>query len=63
MVRDYFFYDALWFKDEMGNWGFGFGFTVTIAFYQHERIPYSPQESYHTTLNILHTWKNTTLAK
>jgi hypothetical protein len=47
MVRDYFFYDALWFKDEMGNWGFGFGFTVDpLPFIEMSGFPYSPEESY-----------------
>jgi hypothetical protein len=28
MQRDYFLFVSCWFKDESGNWGFGFGFTV-----------------------------------
>ena len=47
MVRDYFFYDACWFKDENGNWGFGFGFTVDpLPFRNMSGFPYLPTESY-----------------
>ena len=47
MVRDYFFYDSLWFKDENGNWGFGFGFTVDpLPFHYMSGFPYPPTESY-----------------
>ena len=47
MVRDYFFYDACWFKDENGNWGFGFGFTVDpLPFRNMSGFPYLPSESY-----------------
>ena len=47
MVRDYFFYDACWFKDENGNWGFGFGFTVDpLPFRNMSGFPYLPNEYY-----------------
>ena len=47
MVRDYFFYDACWFKDENGNWGFGFGFTVDpLPFRNMSGFPYPPDEYY-----------------
>jgi hypothetical protein len=47
MVRDYFFYDACWFKDENGNWGFGFGFTADpLPFRSMSGFPYPPSESY-----------------
>ncbi len=47
MVRDYFLFDALWFKDTNGNWGFGFGFTVDpLPFRSMSGFPYPPTESY-----------------
>jgi hypothetical protein len=47
MVRDYFFYDSLWFKDEFGNWGFGFGFTADpLPFHDMSGFPYPYTESY-----------------
>jgi hypothetical protein len=47
MVRDYFFFDSLWFKDENGNWGFGFGFTVDpLPFRTMTGFPYPEGESY-----------------
>jgi plasmid maintenance system killer protein len=47
MERDYFFYDALWFKDKNGNWGFGFGFTVDpLPFHDMSGFPYPLTESY-----------------
>ena len=47
MVRDYFFYDACWFKDENGNWGFGFGFTADpLPFQNMTGFPYPPNENY-----------------
>ncbi|KON30972.1 hypothetical protein AC477_04550 [miscellaneous Crenarchaeota group-1 archaeon SG8-32-1] len=47
MERDIFFYISLWFKDEYGNWGFGFGFTVDpLPFQNMSGFPYPPMESY-----------------
>jgi hypothetical protein len=47
MVRDYFFFVPCWFKDENGNWGFGFGFTVDpLPFHTMSGFPYPPDESY-----------------
>jgi hypothetical protein len=47
MERDIFFYGSLWFKDEYGNWGFGFGFTVDpLPFQDMSGFPYPPTESY-----------------
>ncbi|HTY73976.1 MAG TPA: CARDB domain-containing protein [Candidatus Nanoarchaeia archaeon] len=47
MVRDYFLYEASWFKDENGNWGFGFGFTVDpLPFQNMSGFPYPPSEGY-----------------
>jgi hypothetical protein len=47
LVRDFFFYDACWFKDENGNWGFGFGFTVDpLPFRNMSGFPYPPNEYY-----------------
>lgn len=47
MERDIFFYISLWFKDEYGNWGFGFGFTVDpLPFQNMSGFPYPPTESY-----------------
>jgi len=47
MERDVFFFISLWFKDEYGNWGFGFGFTVDpLPFQNMSGFPYPPTESY-----------------
>ena len=47
MVRDYFFFVNCWFKDEYGNWGFGFGFSVDpLPFQSMSGFPYNPPESY-----------------
>jgi hypothetical protein len=44
MVRDYFLFEACWFKDETGNWGFGFDFTVDpLPFKDMSGFPYSLQ--------------------
>ena len=44
--RDFFFV-SLWFKDENGNWGFGFGFTVNpLPFQNMSGFPYPLTESY-----------------
>jgi hypothetical protein len=41
MVRDYFVFIALWFKDETGNWGYGFDFTVDpLPFMEMSGFPY-----------------------
>jgi hypothetical protein len=47
MQRDYFFFVSCWFKDENGNWGFGFGFTVDpLPFRTMSGFPYPDTESY-----------------
>ena len=47
MVRDYFFFEASWFKDITGNWGFGFDFTVDpMPFHNMTGFPYPLDESY-----------------
>jgi hypothetical protein len=47
MERDFFFFDSSWFKDEDGNWGFGFGFTVDpLPFQTMSGFPY-PLETEH----------------
>jgi hypothetical protein len=47
MQRDYFFFVSCWFKDENGNWGFGFGFTVDpLPFRNMTGFPYPDTESY-----------------
>ena len=60
MVRDYFFYDSCWFKDENGNWGFGFGFTVDpLPFSNMSGFPYPQTENYPSDaehLSYLSTW-------
>jgi hypothetical protein len=39
--RDFFFFVALWFKDEYGNWGYGFDFTVEpLPFHNMSGFPY-----------------------
>jgi hypothetical protein len=41
MERDYFVFIALWFKDETGNWGYGFDFTVDpLPFMEMSGFPY-----------------------
>ncbi len=41
MERAYFFFVALWFKDETGNWGYGFDFTVDpLPFHDMSGFPY-----------------------
>ena len=41
MERDYFIFVALWFKDETGNWGYGFDFTVDpLPFMKMSGFPY-----------------------
>ncbi len=47
MVRDYFLNESCWFKDETGNWGFGFNFTSDpLPFQNMTGFPYPPDESY-----------------
>ena len=49
MVRDYFFFVSCWFKDENGNWGFGFGFTSgPLPFSTMTGFPYPADEYYPT---------------
>jgi len=53
MERDIFFYVSLWFKDENGNWGFGFGFTVDpLPFSAMSGFPYPPTEDYPYDLHL-----------
>ena len=41
MERDFFLFVSLWFKDETGNWGYGFDFTVDpIPFHNMSGFPY-----------------------
>jgi hypothetical protein len=41
MERDFFLFVSLWFKDETGNWGYGFDFTVEpIPFHNMSGFPY-----------------------
>jgi hypothetical protein len=55
MERDFFFFDACWFKDAMGNWGFGFGFTVDpLPFHDMSGFPYPATESYPYDLHWLY---------
>jgi hypothetical protein len=47
LVRDYFLYESCWFKDENGNWGFGFGFTADpLPFQNMTGFPYPTNENY-----------------
>jgi hypothetical protein len=47
MQRDFFLFEACWFKDPSGNWGFGFGFTVEpLPFSSMSGFPYPSNESY-----------------
>ena len=47
MERDIFFFVSCWFKDENGNWGFGFGFTSDpLPFSTMSGFPYPETESY-----------------
>ena len=47
MERDYFFVVACWFKDPLGNWGYGFNFTVNpMPFMDMSGFPYPITESY-----------------
>ena len=65
MVRDYFLYEACWFKGENGNWGFGFGFTVDpLPFQNMSGFPYLPSESYPNDTahqNYLQQWNTRTI--
>ena len=48
MERDCFLFVSLWFKDELGNWGYGFNFTVDpLPFQEMTGFPYPlDSESY-----------------
>lgn len=48
MERDFFLFVACWFKDEAGNWGYGFDFTVDpLPFQNMSGFPYPlDKESY-----------------
>jgi hypothetical protein len=65
MVRSYFLFESCWFKDENGNWGFGFDFTVDpLPFENMSGYPYPPTENYHTDeehLNYLRDWNTRTI--
>ncbi len=66
MVRSYFLYEATWFKDISGNWGFGFGFTVNpLPFQTMSGFPYPPTEWYPNDtahLNYLSEWNTRVIA-
>jgi hypothetical protein len=48
--RSYFLYVASWFKDHVGNWGYGFDFTVDpFPFRNMSGFPYPDTESYPTS--------------
>jgi len=61
MERDFFLFVACWFKDETGNWGYGFDFTVDPLPFKNmsgfpypldkERYPYELHWDYITTYN------------
>jgi hypothetical protein len=66
MVRDYFFFEACWFKDMNGNWGYGFGFTVDpLPFQNMSSFPYSLDSEYYPNdtahLNYLQVYNNRTI--
>jgi hypothetical protein len=65
MVRDYFLYESCWFKDENGNWGFGFGFTADpLPFQNMTGFPYPPNENYPndtTHQNYQQQWNTRTI--
>ncbi len=47
MERDFFLVAACWFKDPVGNWGYGFNFTVNpLPFEGMSGFPYLNSESY-----------------
>ncbi|MDH5690610.1 MAG: hypothetical protein OEY81_04185, partial [Candidatus Bathyarchaeota archaeon] len=47
MERSFFLFVASWFKDPVGNWGYGFEFTVKpLPFQDMSGFPYPPTESY-----------------
>jgi hypothetical protein len=47
MERDYFLFAACWFKDPLGNWGYGFDFTTDpLPFINMSGFPYPSTESY-----------------
>jgi hypothetical protein len=60
MVRDYFLFEATWFKDITGNWGFGFDFTSEpLPFSTMSGFPYLPSENYPNDTahqNYLNDW-------
>ena len=66
MERDVFFFISLWFKDEYGNWGFGFGFNVDpLPFQNMSGFPYPPTESYpydaeHLEYILNYNWRTIT---
>jgi riboflavin kinase/FMN adenylyltransferase len=66
MVRDFFLFEASWFKDETGNWGFGFGFTVDpLPFSNMTGFPYPADESYPNDTahqNYLRDWNTRIIA-
>ena len=66
MARDYFFFVSVWFKDENGNWGFGFGFTSDpLPFSTMSGFPYPATEAYPTDaahLRYLSEWNTRIIA-
>jgi len=60
MERSFFMFVASWFKDPVGNWGYGFDFTVDpLPFQAMSGFPYPPTESYPSSeeyVNYLREW-------
>ncbi len=56
MERSFFLFVASWFKDHIGNWGYGFDFTVDpLPFQNMSGFPYPPTEK-HPDTSFLDTW-------
>lgn len=60
MKRSVFLFVASWFKDKIGNWGYGFDFTVEpLPFQDMSGFPYPSSESYPSSqeyINYLKEW-------
>jgi len=58
--RSFFLFVASWFKDPLGNWGYGFEFTVNpLPFRNMSGFPYPDTESYPTSeeyIRYLEEW-------
>ena len=56
MERSFFMFVSSWFKDHIGNWGYGFEFTVEpLPFQDMSGFPYPPTES-HPDDSYLDEW-------